>query len=224
MWMRVFRSHELTAAKLREALDGYRELDLPRLEEAPGFLGIAIGEDAERGSILSLSFWADEASMKLAERVSTEARHRALPLLDGSEPILVDHYEVTFASHLGVADRWSPYMYVVRFNALTYATLKIANDSCRADAERHLPSLDAIEGVILASNRKADSLAVVSFWPSEEAMRGAQGLTAEVASHAASAAQARRYPQVDSLEVLVSSATRRLDGSTVTPAPGRSPA
>lgn len=210
MWMRMFRCHELTAAKLRQALDGYRRIDLPRLEQAPGFLGIVIGEDAGRGSIVALGFWADEASMMGAERVSTEARHRALPMLDGSEPIFVDHYEVTFASHLGVAAAWSPYVLFTRFNALTWGTIKLASESCRADAERHLPDLKGIEGVVLGASRRADSLAVVSFWPTLEKLREAEQLTREVTEHAASAARARRDPEMDSLEILVSSPTRRL--------------
>lgn len=210
MWMRVFRSQERTAETLREAFDAYREKDLPRIEQAPGFLGLVLGEDAARGSVLSVGFWEDEDAMMRAERLSTEARHRALPRLDDTEPIVVDHYEVTYASHLDDADGWSPYVLAVRFAGLNFRSLKVALESCRQDAERHEPDIGGVEGVVLAANRMRDGLAMVSFWPSEQEMRTAEDLAQDVSGRAAEAAHARRRPEIDCLQIHVSSSVRRI--------------
>lgn len=215
MWMRMFRSTGTTAARLREATDRYREEDLPRLESCDGLLGLALGEDRERGSIVSVGFWTDEKSMMNAERLSTEARHRALPALDASEPIVVDHYELTYAQ--GFTAGWSPRLVLMRFGGLTYGTLNRADETCRADAAEHVPSLEGIEGVAIARNRGNDSLVVASFWHSEADVRQAERLIQQVSDHAASAAKARRRPHVDSLEVIVKSDVHRLTELQVDP-------
>lgn len=211
MWMRLVTSFGASPALRRKAIETYREHDLPTLEASEGFYGLALGDDADRGSILSVSFWRDEAAMLRADRLSTQARHRVVRLLDADKPIIVEHHEVKYAEGLeGLASpHVGGHMLSVRFASLTYATLKIATETAHDDAAelRRVPGFD---GLVIAPNRRADTLTVVSFWHSRKMMLQAERLSRDVTDRTAAAARARREPVVDRIELLVASHLDRL--------------
>lgn len=211
MWVRLFRSHGATAEELRRALDEYAEKDLPRISAAPGFLGATLGDGGPHESMVSLTYWESETEMLAAERLSVEARHRALPALDADRPLLVARYEVAFASQFDLSDE-TTHMLVVRFPKLTYASMKTAEASNRADAEKHLPSIEGIDGVVIARASTQDELLVASYWRSQASMRAAAQVNDEVTGRAAAAAKARRDPHVDMLGITIAKDLDRLTG------------
>lgn len=208
MWMRMIRSHGLTAQKLTVVVDGYRREDLPRIDAAPGFLGIALGENVDSGSIGSVTFWESEQAMLDTDRLSAEARERAVPMYSTPNPMAVEAFEVAYTNLLaplaGSARSW---MRLVRFLDLSQDAIDPAIASYRDDAERHIRETRGVEGIAIGFNRDAGSVAVVSGWTSQEAMRNAEQLSAQTRSRAASAASANA-PLVDRYEITVAS---RLD-------------
>lgn len=212
MWMRLVRSHGLTANKLRLVVDDYREKDLAAIVAAQGFLGIALGENHRAGSIGSITFWEHEQAMLDSDAHSAQARERAMPMYDTADPMLVDRFEATFLSLVEEpdADLSRPHMRLVRFAGLDQGMIDAATDSYREDAQGRLSDTRGLEGVVIGAHRAAGTIMVVSFWRSEREMRDAERLSAEVRQRATAAARPQATPIVDSFEITITSHLDRL--------------
>lgn len=217
-WMRLVRTQGLTSGKIRHAVDDYEREDLPRIEQAPGFLGIALGENHVGGSIGSVTFWDSEQTMRDTERLSAAARERAMVTFRAPEPMLVDHFAMIYASSLTplVGQTARPYLRLVRYTALTSEAIERASDSYRRDVEREAGELPGLEGVALGANPRAGSLVVLSFWKSERVMRDSEWLSLKAIENASEAASRQDNPLfdycplVDRLEVTLASHLDRL--------------
>lgn len=223
MWMRLIRSHGLTAGRMGAVVDSYQREDLPRIEQARGFLGIALGENRQGGSIGTVTFWEDEQAMLDTERLSAAARDRALAMFEVEDPMLLDHFEVTYSDSLDAVagSTGRPFMRVVRFTGLTADTVQDAAGSYREDTERHLSTTRGIFRAAIGINRDAGSLVVVSFWVSERDMRDAARLSEQVRDNARSAATARRIPRVDHFEITLTNGFDQFAAPAQQPVPSQ---
>lgn len=218
MWMRLVRAHGLTSQKVTQVVDRYRQEDLHLIEQAPGFLGIAMGENHVGGSVGSITCWDSEQAMLDSDRLSAEARRRVLSVLDNPEPMLVDRFEVTFNSHLAQLTG-SParrYLRLVRFTGLTAQSLDLASECYREEAQRLVGEVIGIDGLVIGGNYRDGSLAVVCFWDCERSMRDTERLSQQVRDRAAYVAHMRedpladRWALVDRFEITLASRLERL--------------
>lgn len=210
MWMRVVRTHGYPeASTIEDAVDRYRQEDLPSIQPEAGFRGLALGENHAGGSIASVSFWDSEHAMRHSQRFSAEALERIRRDVGGRDRVLVDYYEITHASDLSrLSSTATAHMRLVRFAAIARAKIAPTADSYRQDALRDLDRIPGAMGIVIGTRRETGSLAAISFWESQRTMNDAEDLCAEAQDHAYAASRPRLAALVDRLQITIAT---RLD-------------
>lgn len=212
MWMRMIRSHGLTSAKMKQAVEEYRNEDLAVVEEAPGFLGIALGHNDRGGSIGSVTFWESAQAMADTDRASAQARERALPLYDAPNPMMVDHFEIADTAYVEpfAGEPKQPHLRLVRFTGMTVGAIDQAIDSYRESIREHLSDTRGAYRVVLGGNYEVGSFTVVTFWTSAREMREANHVSSGARERAGSASGLELTQLVDTFQITISSGLERL--------------
>jgi heme-degrading monooxygenase HmoA len=100
MYARVTLFPGLAPERIKATLEHFREENLPKFEQAPGYRGMWAGVDYTGGRAIAVTYWesveALRASDVLADEVRTAAVMRAG--LDRERPPITDRYEVVLRS------------------------------------------------------------------------------------------------------------------------------
>jgi heme-degrading monooxygenase HmoA len=207
----MVRSHGLPPDRMQSVVDRYREEDLPRIESASGFVGLALGAHADTGSVGAVTFWESEQAMLASDKLSEEARERARPFHQAQDPMLVDHFEVVLLRQgEPLSDAPDPHMRLVRFTGLTPESVTQASDSYRADIRRYLGETRGVCAVAVGVHPGAGSFAVVTFWETERDMSESTQVSDAARGHAIEATRTTLTPLVDCYKIGVASHLERI--------------
>lgn len=99
-WLRLVRFRGLTGDTIDAAANSYRDDAERHLNDTPGVEGVAVGANHEDGTVAVITGWESSEALTRAERISTEARERAVAAAGVRPTPLVDHFEITIASGL----------------------------------------------------------------------------------------------------------------------------
>lgn len=203
MWMGMIRAQGMIGREIIEVVRKFTAEDLPGIAQMPGFLGTVLGQNLSRGSSFSAVFWETEEAMLEAERLYEQARANVERYFQQDNPYKNDSFKVIFATEVfteagGAA---TPHMHVSRFGDMTPEQTEQVARGVIDVGSRDFDVARGAEGAVVAANREAGTLAVITFWESERDMR------ATVKAHP-SAVPGVPPPSTDSFEAAV---TRDLD-------------
>ncbi len=96
MYARVTTFPGLAPERIKATLQEFREMNLPRLEEQPGYRGVWCGVDFTGGRAIAVTYWESLDTLHASDSVANEVRAAAVTRggVDRNRPPIIDRYEV----------------------------------------------------------------------------------------------------------------------------------
>jgi hypothetical protein len=110
MHARVTTFPGLAPERIKATLEEFREQHLPRLEAAPGYLGMWAGVDYTGGRAIAVTFWESLELLHGTDAIATEMRAAAVSRagVDRERPTITDRYEVVLSEGVAGPARGMP--------------------------------------------------------------------------------------------------------------------
>jgi len=96
MYARVTMFPGLAPERIKATLEEFREQNLPRLEQLPGYRGVWCGVDYTGGRAIAVTYWESIEALHGSDAVADEARAAAVTQagVDRNRPPITDRYEI----------------------------------------------------------------------------------------------------------------------------------
>jgi hypothetical protein len=96
MHARVTTFPGLAPERIKATLEHFREENLPKFEQAPGYLGMWAGVDFTGGRAIAVTYWDTIENLHASDVIANEIRTAAVTRagVDRNRPPITDHYEV----------------------------------------------------------------------------------------------------------------------------------
>jgi hypothetical protein len=217
MHARLNRFVDMRPELLQASLSAFKQDQLPRLAQVPGFRTIFFGVDLDLGKAAAITFWELEADLRASERA--EAAQRAVAVeRAGAEPAkgLVDSYKIIF-ERPGEGDAVPTWARLARWEGVRPDRIR---DALARFQEHDLPQLEESPGfcgLIVGVNRLLGNTLSVSLWASEAELHTSLGWEREARRRVETAsAMVPRSVIAESYEVALVPALERLQAEPVT--------
>ncbi|MEK6278130.1 MAG: hypothetical protein AABM29_08965 [Actinomycetota bacterium] len=87
-------SFELSTDKLQEAVDAFKDNDLPKYKDQGGYKGFILLVNRQNGKMHGVSFWENESDIQASDELGSTARQRIQDLAGGEAAIEREDWEV----------------------------------------------------------------------------------------------------------------------------------
>jgi hypothetical protein len=96
MHARVTLFPGLAPERIKATLEHFQEENLPKFEQAPGYLGMWAGVDFTGGRAIAVTYWDTIESLHGSDAIANEIRTAAVTQagVDRNRPPITDRYEV----------------------------------------------------------------------------------------------------------------------------------
>ena len=100
MYARVTHFPGLAPERIKATLEHFREENLPKFEQAPGYRGMWAGVDYNGGRAIAVTYWESIETLRASNEIANEIRTAAVTRagVDRSRPPITDQYEVVVQS------------------------------------------------------------------------------------------------------------------------------
>jgi heme-degrading monooxygenase HmoA len=100
MYARVTLFPGLAPERIKATLEHFKEENLPKFEQSPGYRGMWAGVDYTGGRAIAVTYWDSAEALRASDVLANEIRTGAVMRagLDRERPPLTDRYEVVLQS------------------------------------------------------------------------------------------------------------------------------
>lgn len=100
MHARVTLFPGLAPERIKATLEHFKEENLPKFEQAPGYSGMWAGVDFTGGRAIAVTYWDSLEHLRASDAIANEIRAAAVTRagVDRNRPPITDHYEVVLQS------------------------------------------------------------------------------------------------------------------------------
>jgi len=100
MHARVTHFPGLAPERIKATLEHFKEENLPKFEQAPGYLGMWAGVDFTGGRAIAVTYWDSLENLRASDAIAGEIRAAAVTQagVDRNRPPITDNYEVVIQS------------------------------------------------------------------------------------------------------------------------------
>ncbi len=96
MYARVTMFPGLAPERIKATLEEFKTLNLPRLEQLPGYQGVWAGVDYTGGRAIAVTYWDTLENLHASDAIASEVRAAAVTRagVDRNRPPIIDRYEI----------------------------------------------------------------------------------------------------------------------------------
>ena len=100
MYARVTLFPGLAPERIKATLEHFKEENLPKFEQSPGYRGMWAGVDYAGGRAIAVTYWESAEALRGSDKLASEIRTAAVMRagLDRERPPITDRYEVVLQS------------------------------------------------------------------------------------------------------------------------------
>jgi hypothetical protein len=100
MYARVTLFPGLPPERINATLEHFKEENLPKFEQTPGYRGMWAGVDYTGGRAIAVTYWESMEALRASDVLAEEIRAAAVTRagVDRDRPPITDHYEVVLQS------------------------------------------------------------------------------------------------------------------------------
>jgi hypothetical protein len=101
MYARVTLFPGLAPERIKATLEHFKEENLPKFEQAPGYRGMWAGVDYTGGRAIAVTYWDSAEALRASDTLANEVRTAAVMRagLDRERSPITDRYEVVLQSN-----------------------------------------------------------------------------------------------------------------------------